>query len=166
MIRNCADAGIEDQTPAPAPHALPELAEARDPAGPHVLHHDIETRSTIDLKAAGAAKYASDPTTEVLCLCYAVDDEPVQLWTPPDPIPAEFIEAARNPLWTTNAHNDAFERLIARHILEACYGFPAIPIERRYCSLATAYAAALPRSLEKVIEVLACHIRKTKLVKR
>lgn len=146
---NSADAGL-----APAPHTLPELTEARDPAAPHVLHHDLETRSAVDLKAAGAAKYASDPTTEVVCLCYAVDDEPVQLWTRGDPVPVEFIEAARNPLWTTNAHNDAFERPITRHILEPHHGFPAVPIERRRCSMSMAYAAALPGSLEKVIEVL------------
>jgi DNA polymerase bacteriophage-type len=151
---NSADAGAKGQTAAPAPHALPELAAARDPAGPHVLHHDLETRSTADLKAVGAVKYASDPTTEVTCLCYAVDDEPMQLWTRGAAVPAEFIEAARNPLWTISAHNDAFERSIARHILEVRHGFPAIPIERRRCSMAMAYAAALPGSLEKVVEVL------------
>lgn len=152
MTENSTGAGTE--TPASAFHALLELSAARDPAGSHSLHHDLETRSKVELKETGAAKYASDPSTEVLCLCYAVDDEPVQLWTPGDPIPSEFIEAARNPLWTIGAHNDAFERLISRHILEARHGFPAIPIERRRCSMATAYAAALPGSLEKVVEVL------------
>ena len=107
-----------------------------------------------DLKAVGAVKYASDPTTEVVCLCYAVDDGPVQLWTRGTAVPAEFIEAARNPLWTISAHNDAFERSIARHILEVRHGFPVIPIERRRCSMAMAYAAALPGSLEKVVEAL------------
>ena len=48
----------------------------------HVLHRDIETRSTVDLKKVGAAKYAADPSTEVLCVAYAVDDGPVQLWLP------------------------------------------------------------------------------------
>ena len=146
-----AGSGAADQ--APAPHAVPELARARDSGKPHVLHHDLETRSTVDLKAAGAAKYAADPATEVICLCYAVDDEPVQLWVPGDPVPAEFIEAAANPLWVTNAHNDGFERPITRHILEPRHGFPAIPLERRRCSMSMAYAAALPGSLEKVVEI-------------
>jgi DNA polymerase len=138
----------------PAPHAIPELAAARDPSVPHVLRHDIETRSTIDLKAVGAHVYAANPITDVLCLAYAVDDEPVQLWTPGDPAPPEFLEAARNPNWITIAHNDQFERLIAQHILGPRYGFPHIPIERRRCSMAMALAAALPGSLEKVIEAL------------
>ena len=57
----------------------------------------IETRSQVDLKKVGAARYAADPSTEVLCVAYAVDDGPVQLWRPGDPVPAEFFEAAANP---------------------------------------------------------------------
>jgi hypothetical protein len=81
----------------PVPRALPALAAARDPAAAHILHHDLETRSAIDLKASGAWRYAADPSTDVMCISYAVDDEPVQLWTPGDPVPSEFIEAASNP---------------------------------------------------------------------
>jgi DNA polymerase len=137
------------EAPAPASlHAIPELAAARDPNAPHVLHHDAETRSVVDLTAVGAHVYAAHPSTEVQCVAYAADDEPVQLWTPGDPVPMEFIEAANSPGWTLVAHNDAFERLIARHILEPRHGFPAVPIERRRCSMAMALAAALPAALK------------------
>jgi len=119
-----------------------------------VLHYDVETRSKADLKVVGTHAYAADPSTEVLCLAYAVDDEPVQLWTPGDQVSAEFAEAASNPNWTVVAHNDQFERLIAHHILEPRYGFPTIPIERRRCSMAMALAAALPGKLEKATEAL------------
>jgi hypothetical protein len=88
---------VEVQAPA-APieivHALPELAAARDLNAPHVLFHDIETRSKVDLKGVGAYKYAADPSTEVLCVAYAVDDEPTQLWIPGDPVPPEWFAAA------------------------------------------------------------------------
>jgi DNA polymerase len=142
------------ERPAPAPHALPELVAARDPNAPHVLFHDVETRSTLDLKAVGVHRYAADASTQALCLAYTVDGEPVQLWTPVDPVPPEFIEAASNPSWTIVAHNDAFERAIARHILEPRHGFPAIPIERRRCSMAMALAAALPGALDKAVAAL------------
>ena len=66
----------------------------------HVLHRDYETRSRCVLKSAGAYRYAADPRTTVLCAAYTVDDDPVKLWTPGDPVPPEFIEAARNPTWT------------------------------------------------------------------
>jgi DNA polymerase bacteriophage-type len=137
--------------------SFPKPTVTRNPQrrqGPHVLHHDVETRSRIDLPTVGAAKYAADPSTEIMCIAYAVDDEPVQLWIPGDPVPPEFIEAANNSNWTTVAHNDQFERLIARHILESRHGFPAIPIERRRCSMTMAYAAGLPGKLENVITAL------------
>jgi DNA polymerase len=71
----------------------------------HALHRDIETRGVLDLRKVGAHKYAGDARTEVLCLAYAVDEEPVQLWQPDDPVPAAFVEAARDPEWVVVAHN-------------------------------------------------------------
>ena len=50
----------------------------------HVLHRDYETRSQVRLQLVGVHRYAADPSTEVLCCAYAIDDEPVQLWTPGD----------------------------------------------------------------------------------
>jgi DNA polymerase bacteriophage-type len=144
----------EPQTPPPNP--------ARDPTAPHVLRHDIETRSRVDLKVVGAAKYAADPSTEILCLAFAVDDEPVQMWLPGDPVPGEFIEAAKNPAWTAEAHNSPFETAHAKSILEPRHKFPAIPIERRRCSMAMAYAAALPGKLEKAVEALGLPRQKDK----
>ena len=148
------------ETPVPAsiqpiemPHARPELAAARDPTAPHVLLHDLETRSPVDLKTAGAWKYAADPATEVMCLAYAVDNEPTQLWVPGDPVPPEFIEAANNPNWIVVAHNDSFERAIAQHVLLR-HGFPAIPLTRRRCSMAMALAMALPAKLDAVARAL------------
>ena len=76
-----------------------------------VLFHDFETRSTLDLSEVGAWKYACDPSTDVWCCAYAVDDGPIQLWVPGDPVPPELIEAANNPEWTTSAFGDHFERL-------------------------------------------------------
>jgi hypothetical protein len=36
---------------------------------------DFETRSACDLKAAGVYNYAQDPSTDVLCMSWAFDDE-------------------------------------------------------------------------------------------
>ena len=84
----------------------------------HVLHRDYETRSQIDLKKVGAAKYAADKTTEVLCAGYAIGDGPVQPWRPGDPFDG-ILEAAANPTWVVAAHNDAFEAAIEQHVLHA-----------------------------------------------
>jgi hypothetical protein len=100
---------------------LNRLSEARIDAilrdgTAHVLHRDYETRSPIRLSSVGTHRYAADPRTEVLCCAYAVDDGPVQLWTPGDPeVPPEFIEAPRDPAWVVAAHGDHFETAIEQH---------------------------------------------------
>ena len=91
----------------PLPH---DAAIQTDTTVAHVLHRDIETRSTISLKKVGAHKYAADPSTEVLCVAYAVDDGPVQLWRPGDPVPPEFIEAAADPSWVVVCAQRCFRK--------------------------------------------------------
>jgi len=125
-----------------------------------ILFHDFETKSTCDLKEAGAWKYSAHASTDALCCAYAVDDEPIKLWTPGDPVPPEFVEAARNPEWTTSAFNDNFERQITHHIMVPRYGWPLVPIERRRCSQAAALALALPAKLATVAQVLALEQQK------
>src|SRR6516165_5519745 len=126
----------------------------------HVLHRDHETRSTILLKAVGTHRYAAHPRTEVLCVAYAVDHDPVQLWTPGDPVPPEFVEAARNPSWIVAAHGDAFESAIERHILHPRYNWSIIPSERHRCTIAMALAAGLPARLSMAADALELANRK------
>jgi len=113
------------------------------------LFFDVETRSTVDLTKAHEWRYAADPTTEVLCVGYAVDDDEPQTWIPGDPIPEAFRTAT-----TVVAHNFQFERAIATHILTPRYGWPAIPLDRQVCSMTMAYASALPGALENVAVAL------------
>jgi DNA polymerase len=63
---------------------------------------DVETRSLADLKKTGAARYAADPSTDIWCIAYAVDDTPVALWRPGEPAPGVVFVA----------HNAGFERAI------------------------------------------------------
>src|SRR6185295_10860545 len=106
----------------------------------HILHRDVETRSRADLRKVGPAKYAADKTTEVLCVAYAVDHGPVQLWRPGDPVPPEFVEAAADPTWAVCAHGDAFESAIEHHVLAPRDGFPTVPLERHRCTMAMCLA--------------------------
>ena len=127
-----------------------------------LLHRDCETRSTLDLTEVGAHKYAAHPLTDLWHYRLAVDDGPIQIWVPGDPVPPEIIEAARNPDWLVSAWNDHFERLVERHILAPRYGWPVVPIERHRCSMAAAMALALPASLEKAAIALGLEERKDK----
>lgn len=126
----------------------------------HTLHRDYETRSPVDLRKAGAYVYLAHPDTDVWCCAYSVDDGPVKLWTPGDPVPPEFVECARNPDWTAVAHNDAFERLVERYIMRPRYGWPEIPLERHRCTMVMAYAMSLPGSLEDMLAALGTDAQK------
>ena len=119
-----------------------------------VLHRDYETRGVLVLGKVGAHRYAADSRTAVLCCAYAIDDEPIKLWTPGDAIPSEFIEAACNPNCIAVAHNAAFEMAIEQHILGPRFGWPQIPIERQRCTMAMALAMALPAKLAAVARAL------------
>jgi DNA polymerase len=124
------------------------------------LHRDYETRSRVDLRKVGAAAYAADPATEIICVAFAVDDQPVQLWRPGDPVPPAWFEAGADPGWTAVAHNDAFESAIEQHVLHPRHGFPLIPPERHRCTMAASLALGLPARLGLLADVLELANRK------
>jgi DNA polymerase len=130
------------------------VVDLPDGAAGHILVRDYETRGLLRLNLVGAHRYAADPGTDVLCCAYAVDDDPVQLWTPGDPIPSALIEAARNPNWIVAAHNDSFETAIEQLILAPRYDWPIVPIERHRCTMAAALACGLPARLSAVADAL------------
>jgi DNA polymerase bacteriophage-type len=125
-----------------------------------ILHRDIETRSTLNLTTVGAWRYAADGSTEVLCVAYAVDDDPAAIWVPGEAIPKPFIAAAANPDWLVAAHNDQFEAAIEERLLNPRFGWSIIPIDRHRCSMAMALANALPASLGGAAEALGLALQK------
>jgi DNA polymerase len=129
----------------PVRHGALAAASTSSADREHVLHRDYESRSCTVLRIAGTFKYATDPTTEVLSSAYA--DEPVQLWTPGDPVPAEFVEAANNPNWIVCAHGARFEDAIERYVLHPRIGWPTFPVEKQVCTQAMALAVGLPARL-------------------
>ena len=129
------------------------------PVERHILHRDYETRSRASLKACGAARYAADPSTTVLCMAYAVDDGPVQSWLPGNPVPKEFIEAAADPGWIVAAHGDHFETAIEQHVLQPL-GWPLIPLERHRCTMSMSLALGLPAKLSSAADALELENRK------
>jgi len=124
------------------------------------LTRDYETRSAVDLKLSGVHAYAEDESTDVWCMSYCVDDGPVKIWKKGEPCPPEYVAAATEDGWTTSAFNAAFERAIEAEIMVTRYGWPAIPVTRDRCTMAMAYAMALPASLENCAAALGLDIRK------
>jgi DNA polymerase len=105
---------------------------------------DFESRSECDLPARGPYNYARHPSTQVLCMAYAVDDGEVELWTPDQPFPREILSHQ------IRAHNAAFERLILWYVLCPDLDLPEPALEQFYCTAAQARSNCAPGSLEDV----------------
>lgn len=117
---------------------------------------DFETRSRAQLaddKGVGVHKYATDPSTELLCMAYKIDDGEVRLWKPGlTNFPARLFENR-----TIHAHNASFESVILRETLGI-----DIPPSRFRCSAARCAQSGLPRSLEKSGTLLKTPVGKDK----
>lgn len=124
-----------------------------------VAHIDFETRSAVDLTKTGAYVYAADPTTDVWCAAYAIGDEPVQVWTPGEPLPDDLAEHIMIGGVVT-AHNASFERIIFHYIMGPRYGWPVPDVTQWRCTMAMAYALALPGSLENAAPAAGLDIAK------
>ena len=136
-----------------------------------MIYADFETRSAVDLKKIGAYEYARHPTTEVLSLAWAIDDQPVELWHPAfrdwtdvyakrkvDRVRIDLAEAPppESLFWSLDdgsefeAHNAWFERCIWRWVMVERWGWPEIDHDRFRCSAALAASYALRAKLDHV----------------
>lgn len=120
---------------------------------------DFETRSRVDI-ADGVDRYARDSSTQVLCLAYAIDDEPVAIWTPSAPLPWWIQDLDEHV--ELHAHNARFERLIWRY----CTDWPLPRLRQWHCTAAQAAAAGLPRALSRAADALSLANTKNKDGKR
>jgi CHC2-type zinc finger protein/Toprim domain-containing protein len=118
---------------------------------------DIESRSIVALEVAGAWRYAGDPSTEILCVAYAIDDAAPKIWRRGDPPPQDLL--ACDEIY---AHNWGFERPMAARILTPRDGWPEIPLAKQRCTMAMASANALPPALEKTAKALGLPFEKDK----
>ena len=123
-----------------------------------MIHCDFETRSTVNLLTAGTYNYAYHPSTDVLCLGWAVGDGDVFVWGRNGPPPTPLLEAIDSGVLIA-AWNAQFERLIWNNILVR-YGFPEVPLEQFYCVAALARARGYPGKLARSAEFAGLPIEK------
>lgn len=114
-----------------------------------ILHIDFETRSTLELPEVGVHKYATHASTDVWCMGYAFDDEDPWLWAPGSGLIVASVERHVADGGLVTAHNAAFELQIWNNIMVPRYGWPVLKPSQVRCTMAQAYAMALPGSLEK-----------------
>ena len=111
---------------------------------------DFETASGCDLKTAGAARYAEDPTTEIICFSFGK-----HFWSPYDRRhQGELHRCCADPEIIFVAHNAFFEKSIWRAIMVPDFGFPDIPDDRWHDTMAVCAHKNLPLQLEKAAMVL------------
>ncbi len=126
------------------------------------LYIDIETRSKTDLIAHGGYRYNKCPSTELICVSYALNDNKIITWFPEDgPIPSDLYAylSDNTPHKKIVAHNAAFERLFFENQGHK-YDLPLIDLNRWVCSSATCMAVGLPAKLSDVAIALDLFVKK------
>jgi len=126
----------------------------------NTIHVDFESRSIVDLKKTGAHVYAKHPTTDALCMAYAVNDSKVFLWKLGEPFPKVLGEALKREDTIFAAHNAAFEFLIWNDTCAPKYGWPKLPITKLDCTMVRAFSMGLPGTLENAAKAVGLPVEK------
>ncbi len=105
-----------------------------------MIYLDFETRSERDI-SAGTYNYCLDPSTKALMMAWAIDDEPVELWSAGEPLPVKLQQAFMDGHKLV-AVNAVFDRLVFG------YTFFDTIIEDWICASAWFRVNGLPASLE------------------
>ena len=152
------------------------------------LHLDFESRSPVDLRAAGLYIYAAHAHTTALCLAWAFGNETPQLWKPGEPFPRAVLDhiAAGGEVV---AHNAPFEIAmwngpLQRQLLHCPHGvhdasdkcncgdgvdwlrhacsvaFPVLKPEQCDCTMARAYALSWPGGLDDLAPAMRLGVAK------
>lgn len=113
------------------------------------LHIDIETYCEIDLKKAGAYRYAEE--AEIILFAYAYDDEPVVVvdLLSGEQIPKHVMDDLTDPFVIKKAFNAAFERAVMQ-----AYFNMKLPVDQWECTQARTAMCGLPLNLGQAAEVL------------
>jgi DNA polymerase len=114
------------------------------------LYLDFETRSELDITECGLDNYARHPSTRVLMLGFAMNNDPVEVWEPHlGPIPEKLRGDLEDVTITKVAWNVPFEQNIFKYVLNT--NLPSFmwddPVNR-------ALMLSMPRHLREACEVL------------
>lgn len=120
------------------------------------LSIDFETGSRADLKKTGAARYAEDPSTRVLCMAYCFPGGNIHVWREGEPFPKGIIDWVRDGK-PVSGWNVLFEYWIWNLVLRRqCKGqpIPKLQIPQLNDTMAVAAYNGLPLSLDMCAKAL------------
>ena len=126
------------------------------------LFADWETRSKLDIGEVGVQRYVEDLSTHPLMLAYGPRKAPKQWILDLTAYSAGIIPACPEDLLNFindsrvefHAHNAAFEIAVWSEICSKRWGWPAVPLDRWYCTAAKGSAANQPRKLDLLVKRL------------
>ena len=113
------------------------------------LHIDIESKSRVDLIKCGLDRYSADPSTRVLMMGWAIDDEPPAMWFPGQPVPPKLKAAFLDKTVVLWAHNAQFERVMLQRVLGM-----KLAVSRWRCTQIMCYYAGLAGKLEDAGQIV------------
>jgi len=126
-----------------------------------MIHLDFESRSRVDIWEVGAWAYSAHPSTDILCLAYAIDGGPVKILKWENFLnsihfgfPCEDLLEALRDGQLVSAYNAFFEQSMWTNIMVPVYGFPRIPIKQWRCVMAKSLSYAHPQSLDNCAQAL------------
>jgi len=139
------------------------------------IHFDYESFSEVDIGEVGAYHYANHPSTEILMIGLAVDDEEPTLWLPYDftlitdwytieeyQKADAILHRLRDKDTVVYAHNAQFEIAMSDALFEKTTGLKPPQHTQWRCTGAMARRAALPDGLNMLGKVLGLPQQKDK----
>ncbi len=119
-----------------------------------ILHIDIETYSSTDLKKSGVYRYVEAPDFKILLIGYAVDNGPIEVIMPGPLYNFKyetdlFANKLLDPEYIKTSHNANFERVC----LSKYFGLD-LPIDQWRCTMSHAAMLGLPLSLDACAKAL------------
>lgn len=118
---------------------------------------DFETKSQSDLKKVGAWAYSEHPSTDVICVCWGIDNQPIQSWYPGKNATDEMPKDLRIAIvlgHCVEAHNVAFEYSVWANVLAPKYGW-MLPLDHQWRdTMAAAAYMAMPTGLDRLAYAL------------
>lgn len=123
------------------------------------VYIDFETFSEADLKKVGSWKYAQHPSTEILMMAWAVEDEEPSLWLQGDPFP-ERLRGLCFQGAIFDAHGSNFEEACWTEVGHKRLLWPEVEPHQWDCTMARAGSRALPLGLDEVARAMHMDVRK------
>lgn len=112
----------------------------------------------MDIWESGAWAYSIHPSTEVLCLAYAIGDQDPQILRKEDLKLLPPFDITGNIFY---AFNSFFEYAMWTNIMVKKWNWPRIPINQFRCVMAKSLASAYPQSLKNSGEALNAMYKKS-----